>query len=35
MDSNIKTVEGIAYWANITVPSTTFEPTYQVEVVVE
>mgnify|MGYP003148703121 FL=1 len=35
MDSNIKTVEGIAYWANITVPSTTFEPTYQVEVVVD
>ena len=35
MDNSIKTVEGIAYWANITVPSTTYEPTYQVEVVVD
>lgn len=35
MDNSIKTVEGIAYWANITVPSTTFEPVYQIELVID
>ena len=30
IDKLIKTLEGYAYWANITVPSTTFEPTYQI-----
>ena len=35
IDKLIKTLEGYAYWANITVPSTTFEPTYQIELVVD
>ena len=35
MNNTIQTVEGIAYWANITVPSTTFEPVYQLELVVD
>jgi hypothetical protein len=29
------TVTGIAYWASVTVPNTTFEPTYSVNLIVD
>mgnify|MGYP001210066202 FL=1 len=35
MNQDIQQVTGTAYWASITVPNTTFEPIYQIEVVLD
>lgn len=32
---NVRQAKGTAYWASITVPNTTFEPVYQLELVLD
>ena len=32
---NVRQAKGTAYWASITVPNTTFDPVYQLELVLD